>query len=869
MPAGFGAWFSLAGIKKIHHLPEILPELMGSELDLLHSESIPQDLVRRLESRYQEFLGQDRGSSARSATRRQLRGAFYTSPEIIRFILSLTIPPDLEPSRANFLDLSCGSGQFLVGVVDYISENDSGLSISRFISENLYGVDLDPVAVELCLLHLLSKLPVNDRQSPPVLGQHLFQENSLIEESAGEWARGEFDYILGNPPYILGDYIPIPEKTYLQEKYSSVYHGEADYAFYFIKRGIDLLRDGGCFGFIIPRYLYKGHFGASLREYIMRACKIRAIVDFGNVDMFAGVGTRCSILILEKMRTKEREYEFPMVRVKKRKVNVEARALLEEISTVFKKLENSADVTAQNAIGFRVQASFLGREPWILTSSSVDGLYRRLHSQFPSIREYGIKVGRGGITGSPIFSRSMQEVEEMGLEPEVWFENLRNSDIQAFSIGPLEGRVLFLDNCTEISCLAAYPNTYNYLMEALESLAFTRREFRPPNSPFSKKELDLLKGLGRHPAQGSALSSSLKEKILALPYATSQDHKILLDTRDTRFHDHWQWWRWTSPRNLEVFYNPRGVIACPYIAPTNRFVFLRRPVMNATGDVLGIQVNDELPVNPHALVALLNSRLYNFLYRARAKKKDYRYEYYPKPVSELPMPSSANSPSFSKVEDEIIQLGRDLEALFSIRQELMDRIEQHTRRISASSKVPLKEIFQHLDERGFTVQFNSDFDTPTPSVAFRLDFKDKILRVEAFTPNSSVWFEVARIHLPEDTKIFSLIHGLYGLLASYLDKHQIPARTAWRRGKLISEILLRHIKFLLPEGWNIDFLSEVEKISRPTKRDSLGINLFEIDQAIRIKDERLNNLIYQVFQVSTEERELLEKEIEHEIPYLP
>ena len=47
-----------------------------------------------------------------------------------------------------------------------------------------------------------------------------------------------------------------------------------DILFYFISRGINLLRNNGRLGFIVSRALLKADKARKLRDYILRTCKI-------------------------------------------------------------------------------------------------------------------------------------------------------------------------------------------------------------------------------------------------------------------------------------------------------------------------------------------------------------------------------------------------------------------------------------------------------------------------------------------------------------------------------------------------------------------------------------------------------------------
>ncbi|MBI2202191.1 MAG: N-6 DNA methylase, partial [Armatimonadetes bacterium] len=157
---------------------------------------------------------------------------------------------------------------------------------SRVLLDNIFGVDLDPQAVELARMSLwLRVLERNHhrmrdalsarrraRRGPkllPALKANLKRGNSLIAdpavagEAALDWPkefpsameRGGFDCVIGNPPYeriqtMTGNSPAVVE--FLKANYRAASSGNFDIYVCFIERGLQLLRAGGHFGYICP-----------------------------------------------------------------------------------------------------------------------------------------------------------------------------------------------------------------------------------------------------------------------------------------------------------------------------------------------------------------------------------------------------------------------------------------------------------------------------------------------------------------------------------------------------------------------------------------------------------------------------------------
>ena len=170
----------------------------------------------------------------------------------------------------------------------------------RILQSNIYGVDIDPQAVEVTKLSLLLKVLEGETQESissllryfkeralPDLGSNIKCGNSLIgydyyddhknlsaEEvqriNAFEWKtefpeifeRGGFDAVIGNPPYVrqegLGEF-----KEYFQKHYQ-VYHGVADLYAYFVEKGVSLLRPAGLFSYIVANKWMRANYGSAL-----------------------------------------------------------------------------------------------------------------------------------------------------------------------------------------------------------------------------------------------------------------------------------------------------------------------------------------------------------------------------------------------------------------------------------------------------------------------------------------------------------------------------------------------------------------------------------------------------------------------------
>ena len=205
----------------------------------------------------------------------------------------------------------------------------------RILLNNVYGVDIDPQAVEVTKLSLLLKvlegekserigkqLTIAGERVLPSLHENVKCGNSLVgpdiyndvqvtlddEETifrinAFDWGRafpaimqaGGFDAVIGNPPYVrMEEFKDI--KDYLKQHYS-VHEERSDLYAYFVEKGHNLARKSGFFGMIFSNKFLKAKYGKPLREHLAKEARIRDIIDLAGLPVFPNATVRTIILI--------------------------------------------------------------------------------------------------------------------------------------------------------------------------------------------------------------------------------------------------------------------------------------------------------------------------------------------------------------------------------------------------------------------------------------------------------------------------------------------------------------------------------------------------------------------------------------------
>ncbi|MBW7909596.1 MAG: Eco57I restriction-modification methylase domain-containing protein, partial [Kiritimatiellae bacterium] len=108
-------------------------------------------------------------------------------------------------------------------------------------------------------------------------------------------AKGGFDVVIANPPYVRQEKIK-DQKTTLKAAGYECFSGTADLLVYFYERGVKLLRSGGALTLITSNKFYRAGYGEKLRSFLARELTLNRLIDFGDAPVFEAIAY-ASILI--------------------------------------------------------------------------------------------------------------------------------------------------------------------------------------------------------------------------------------------------------------------------------------------------------------------------------------------------------------------------------------------------------------------------------------------------------------------------------------------------------------------------------------------------------------------------------------------
>lgn len=373
---------------------------LGSNLDL-NDKKIPETFAETILGKVYEYF-QDKKLTVVSVTgktkitlstsdnpRKKSRGVYYTPQPIIKKIVHDTVGELLQKKPATgddqdtslndfgllrILDPSCGCGSFLLYAYDYLikyhqqKRQTRGMSVAalslrerqKILTGNIFGVDIDPVAVMITKLNLILKLfstaekSVYDQACPedkniPDLDINIQCGNSLVEPDIRDfisknndgqrvfvgmneifnksfnWSerfpflfcentkqsikeKDGFDVIIGNPPYIsyysrhsVKEDFRDQVLSYLAQKYEHSNlpgaGGRFNTIMFFLENSVRLLKEDGYCGYIVDMNVHEKTFD-TLRTWMLKKVAFKKI--YNNLKGFNGVKSGQTVLVFQK-----------------------------------------------------------------------------------------------------------------------------------------------------------------------------------------------------------------------------------------------------------------------------------------------------------------------------------------------------------------------------------------------------------------------------------------------------------------------------------------------------------------------------------------------------------------------------------------
>jgi SAM-dependent methyltransferase len=184
-------------------------------------------------------------------SQRRAGGVYYTPDPLVKFLVQQTLSASASTEYPRILDPACGAGFFLVEALRFLLRQRSDAAPACILREQIFGVDIDPVAVEMTRKTLQREV-----------GCDIDLENNIR----------------------CGDALQSPSLF-------------ADWFRPFVELGVRLTRHGGQFGMVLPDIVLLKNYEPT-RRFLLDQLQLEAIDWWGQafpgavIDAVTIIGTR-------------------------------------------------------------------------------------------------------------------------------------------------------------------------------------------------------------------------------------------------------------------------------------------------------------------------------------------------------------------------------------------------------------------------------------------------------------------------------------------------------------------------------------------------------------------------------------------------
>lgn len=314
------------------------------------------------------------------AEHRARHGIYYTPPAIVRRLLELMERAGANWKTARVLDPACGGAAFAAYVAERMLAANAHLPAEarlRDLRDRLVGIDIDPFAtwISAVLLDVVC-LPLMHEAKTHLDG--LVRSGDSLRDPAIE--QGEFDVVIGNPPYGK-----VKLSAADRARFKRSLYGHANLYGLFTERAVSLVRPGGVIGFVTPTSFLGGEYFKNLRHLMLGdAPPVRACFVSDREGIFSDVLQETVLTVFQRTTPRLQKNRVAMRKV--------------EVESISARAQNAFDVAD---LGTSTLPQTCGA-PWIMPRSRAQlSLVRQLGRMTARLPDYGYRV----VTGQLVWNR--------------------------------------------------------------------------------------------------------------------------------------------------------------------------------------------------------------------------------------------------------------------------------------------------------------------------------------------------------------------------------------------------------------------------------------------------------------------------------
>ena len=454
-------------------------------------------------------------------------GEYYTPYWLANIVIEQVTNNDNEACYKKFIDPSCGSGTFIVALINKYKEKSNNAIFSH-----VCGIDINPLTVlaaktNYLLLYYKEFGIGTDNVEIPVYCADTIAINDISsnlfanEQEYDSVPKQKYDYIVGNPPWVNWEYLPNEYRMKHAQLWQ--YYGlfsRKGLNTNFIKEDISVLLTyvvidkylgtGGKIGFIVKETLFKSiKQGEGFRKFKISPTntelRVTRVEDLTLIKPFRDAVTRTAIIYI----TKGEKTDYP--------VNY----IMWTPKTKVKSFENNIIINLNEFISFkqlkaRPSIKSVSNSGWITESEEQMKSSKFILGHNTLVARTGVFTGgangvywlkiedvvNGNLLVSNITERAKNKMKQvhMELEKEFVFPFLTGNELGFWSYNYT--KYILCPHTSEtkmhpidFQTMARYPLTSNYFLKFKEELE-SRKGFTSMDKPIHEQYYYTLQRIG-------------------------------------------------------------------------------------------------------------------------------------------------------------------------------------------------------------------------------------------------------------------------------------------------------------------------------------------------------------------------------------
>lgn len=689
------------------------------------------------------------------------RVGFTTSDTIFRNIAHATGTHSYYAPRI-FFDCCTGAGDFLIEAAHRIChaalgvdcdpsnveqlatmESERLLLVKNAISNGLWGCELHATPYSQTQHNLLALLmPIIaalQKQGHPI--EHTEEHPSPLsimhrDALTMHNEQLEADYVCANPPYLgeKGNKALFRSVCETIPYWRAYYQGKMDYLYWFIMLGLNQLREGGRLCYITTSYWLTADSATKLRAYILDHAKIIELIDFGTTTIFPDApGQHNIVFVLERCsHAPTRNQHHPRIVHVKHAVCADAtpdarlQQLLEHIQERLECLEHltqSPEEHAEHSDDAYISVYRSAQPQQALSAASwhfVHPSHTRILdtiAHVPTTLATFCTVMKGVETGANTVTRKHHAALGTNIPTGTGIFILTEAEVQALQLSPHEQQL--------VRPLVRAEDLGDAIVDI--------------SQPCYVLYIDDTVDLNNYPHIAAHVQCF---------------HPVLENRAEFVRNPHRPWFALAWPRNAAMLQAPKLIVS--YREKRNNVVYDETGLFGLSG-MYFIALKPGVSLSLKYIAALLNSKLLDFWYAHKGKRKGTQREYVERPLHEIPLVDlrggNIEPPSDQEYQDFTTYLtAEDANAAYAL---LQQALTNGRTAFIHDALVLLVDQIQALQRQ--LIPWNSYFRT-------------RLTRLDSDAPLPSFSHNAMRL---DDTQKHSVIHTITAIRSRVAMRHML------------------------------------------------------------------------------------------------